>query len=267
MMKDINLVLIWEANPMATPILAVDAYAGPVNHALPLPAWAQVGRSLRSIILSIGEVGQKLPSETALTQVYGVSRITIRQALAQLVEEGYVARRQGSGTFIAHTKGFVEHDLRLAAPWRKRPEKYGHEAASIEVDKKTDVPVHLDLVQFVTEIELDQDFYWLKRLHTVDNMPIGIVESWVPVDIAKGLNDRPLIDGSLSRTMQERYNYYLTGAEALLTLADLTADEQETLETNSGDKAFQVVECFRLDGIMLALSRTLWNSSRVRFRI
>ena len=66
-----------------------------------VPMYKQVLNILNEKISS-GELkpGDKLPSEAALIKEYGVSRITIRAAITELVEEGILARSQGKGTFV-----------------------------------------------------------------------------------------------------------------------------------------------------------------------
>ena len=67
-----------------------------------IPLYYQLAGLLREKIVS-GEfgVGEKIPTEAELVELYGVSRITVRQALASLVEEGLVRREAGRGTFAA----------------------------------------------------------------------------------------------------------------------------------------------------------------------
>jgi GntR family transcriptional regulator len=67
-----------------------------------IPLYYQLAGLLREKIVS-GEfgVGEKIPTEAELVEIYGVSRITVRQALASLCEEGLVRREAGRGTFAA----------------------------------------------------------------------------------------------------------------------------------------------------------------------
>lgn len=44
--------------------------------------------------------GSRIPTETELSETYNVSRITVRKAIAELVHEGYLTKRQGKGTFV-----------------------------------------------------------------------------------------------------------------------------------------------------------------------
>ena len=49
-------------------------------------------------------VGESIPSERQLSVELGVSRLTLRAALDELVREGYLVRRRGSGTFVSQPK-------------------------------------------------------------------------------------------------------------------------------------------------------------------
>ena len=75
-----------------------------VDRASPLPLYAQVKRQLRGVILSWPSDDDRFHTEQALCELYGVSRATIRQAVAELEEEGLLARRQGSGTRVIRPK-------------------------------------------------------------------------------------------------------------------------------------------------------------------
>lgn len=68
-----------------------------------VPLYQQVANDLRaSIENDVYHVGQRIPPEPELSQLYAVSRITVRKAIELLVEEGLLAKRQGKGTFVCH---------------------------------------------------------------------------------------------------------------------------------------------------------------------
>ena len=52
---------------------------------------------------------QKIPTELEMSEMYQISRMTVRKALAQLVDEGVLAKKQGKGTFVQEQK--MEEDL------------------------------------------------------------------------------------------------------------------------------------------------------------
>ncbi len=70
-----------------------------------LPLYIQIKESLKKDILGGRYVPyQKMPSESELTKSFGVSRITVRQALRDLHLEGLIFTTQGKGTFASKPK-------------------------------------------------------------------------------------------------------------------------------------------------------------------
>lgn len=69
------------------------------------PLYRQLATHIRQLIADgVVKSGQALPSERELMEITGTSRVTIRKALEQLIEEGLLLRRQGAGTFIAPSR-------------------------------------------------------------------------------------------------------------------------------------------------------------------
>lgn len=90
-----------------------------MEHILPdnqLPLYLQLKEILVKKIKE-GElrIGEKLPSERELCETYNVSRITVRQALAELSKEGMINRSHGKGTFVAEAK--LEQELFRITPF------------------------------------------------------------------------------------------------------------------------------------------------------
>src|SRR5712691_1527525 len=66
-----------------------------------LPLWYQIAQSLRSEIVGMrGKSSLRLPTEEQIAKRYGVSIITVRQALRTLEEEGLISRKRRFGTFV-----------------------------------------------------------------------------------------------------------------------------------------------------------------------
>jgi len=117
----------------------------------------------------------KLPAESELTRRFGVSRVTVRQAIAQLLAEGYVVSKQGKGTFVSRHK-FL-HDL--------KPMRGFYDALVAQgVEPKTRL---LDFGPVPTPAPLahafgsaDGECFRLRRLYLVDDEPFALVESYLP---------------------------------------------------------------------------------------
>lgn len=76
-----------------------------LNRDSPFPLYYQLMEIIRSYIEKMGlEPGDKLPSERELVQHFGISRMTMRQAINELVNEGLLVRSRGLGTFLKPQK-------------------------------------------------------------------------------------------------------------------------------------------------------------------
>ncbi|WP_102796393.1 GntR family transcriptional regulator [Bowmanella denitrificans] len=69
------------------------------------PLYRQLAAHIRQLIADgVVKSGQALPAERELMEISGTSRVTVRKALEQLIDEGLLVRRQGAGTFIAPSR-------------------------------------------------------------------------------------------------------------------------------------------------------------------
>nr|WP_284750915.1 GntR family transcriptional regulator [Arthrobacter sp. efr-133-R2A-120] len=236
-----------------------------VDRKAPLPAWAQVERDIRSLIDQGLQVGSQIPPENELAAIYGVSRITVRQALSSLSDHGFVERRQGTGTFVADRPQLVQHDLGLTAPWRDRFQAAGHRAESIQV-KETSVEMEpYELTRGLTEEEQAANRLHFKRLHRVDDRPIGLTDSWLVEGISALKQGDDLIDGSLSRTL-ERLGVASFRMDHFLEVGLASVVQAELLETDVDAPLFIDWSTNRReDGSLVETSRTIWLGTRVRF--
>ena len=77
--------------------------AGRIDHDGPATLWRQVADDLSEEITTGGlPAGARLPTEVELGAIYGVSRITVRRAVKELVAAGLVVKVHGRGTFVEH---------------------------------------------------------------------------------------------------------------------------------------------------------------------
>ena len=76
--------------------------------ALLLPVYYQIKQTIRSWIVNKEfNPGDRIPSESELADKFGVSRLTVRQALSQLIQEGFLNSRKGEGTFVTHNEDLI----------------------------------------------------------------------------------------------------------------------------------------------------------------
>jgi len=239
-----------------------------VDRSSPVPAWAQVAQILRRQMDTgvLGD-GERLPSEQELATGFDVSRITIRQALSNLATEGYVERRQGVGTFASPRGSVVQHDLTLSARWSDRLRAEGHDALSRQLGAAVHESLPADLARRFPDAAGTGELVYLRRLQIVDAVPIGLTESWVPAGLAPGLSKEPLMDGSLSLTLGERYGIHPAQVDNSVESTHASPAEAQLLGVPADTPLFVVVALSRREnGDVIDVSRTSWVGGRVRFR-
>lgn len=239
--------------------------ANRVERRSPLPAWAQIQRDLRRVINKQFPAGQQLPTERELSEIYGVSRITVRQALAELAGDGFVERRQGAGTFVSDRPTYVQHELGLTDHWRDRFSAKGHDTTSTHLRDAHVEEEPLELRRLIEGQEGADEKIHLKRLHRVDGQIIGLTDSWVVQQLAPDLDRRSLIDGSLSRTLERVYGLHSAETGHFLEVGSADAQDAKTLEATLDAPLLVIWSVSRLvDRRLLETTRTAWLGSRVR---
>ncbi len=246
-----------DAHPLA-------ALARPVDRSSPMPAWAQVHRDLKGLIEQTSEIGEQLPTEIDMAAIYGVSRITVRQALSTLAQDGSIERRQGAGTFVTDRPQLVQHDFGLMTPWRDRFRAAGEDAMSLHLQDRAPEPEPAELASELSAEEREGEKLHMKRLHVVNGRPIGITDSWVRGRAARELAGRPLVEGSLSKTMTE-LGIRSTETHHFLEVRVVSRAEAALLQTGEEGTLFVDWSIGRADGELVETSRTVWLGTRVRF--
>ncbi|MFT4191860.1 MAG: GntR family transcriptional regulator [Comamonas sp.] len=139
--------------------------------------YQQIARQLLHEIRqgAFGPTG-KLPSEAELVGRFGVSRVTIRQALAKLGEDGLVERKQGKGTYVSAQP--VRHDLDALRSFHESLLLQGLRASMQLLGAAVvAAPAGLDGALGVRCV-------CVERLHLVDGEPIAYAQSHLPAELA-----------------------------------------------------------------------------------
>jgi len=101
----------------------------PLEKKSPSPLYQQLMLRLKNDVMAgVYPAGARIPSEQELCDTYGVSRVTVRKAILDLVQEGLLVRRQGKGTFVADER--IQRNLQHITSFSEACRQMGHSAGA-----------------------------------------------------------------------------------------------------------------------------------------
>ncbi len=170
-----------------------------IDRSSPLPLYHQLKRILLDKIEQNElQEGDLLPSEQELQDSYGLSRTTVRQTLSDLVNEGWLHRERGRGTFITRPKFMHNPAQRMGASLYLQQE--GLEPGWELMDKAWVPCPPGQETRF--HLPADTELFRIRRLRLANGKPIGYHVAYVPPGIAEYINHDALTEGGSLRYLR-----------------------------------------------------------------
>jgi GntR family transcriptional regulator len=163
-------------------------------HPIGLPHYVRIREDLRAEMQTGRlEPGQKLPCEDELASRYGVSRMTVRQSLTDLIDEGLVFRRHGVGTFVAPRH--IDRDHSRLTNFFEKAEQDGVRAEA-QVLSKQIVPAKR---QVASALGLDEGdpVIEIKTLRLANDVPLAVHDAHLPYRLVPDLLKADIASGPI----------------------------------------------------------------------
>lgn len=194
-----------------------------VDRASPVPLHVQVKQALKDqMAAGAWKPGDVIPGDLELCTLLGVSRTTVRQALAELAHDGWVVRERGRGTFVAPPKlteraverlsGFFEDMVALGYP--PVSQVLGQDVRPAEAQ----VAARLQVQPGTSVVEIE-------RLRFVEDEPVVLTTTYLPQALAPGLETADLTRRSLYEFLETECG--LTLARGQRTIEAVAADGRQ----------------------------------------
>jgi GntR family transcriptional regulator len=167
------------------------------------------------------KVGQPIPAERQLAIDLGVSRLTLRAALDELVRDGYLDRRHGSGTYVTEPK--IAQPLTLTSfsdDMRRRGMTPGSRTLEL-----TPTVAGARLAHRL-EVSPEARLIRVKRLRLADSKPMAMEVLYVPEVLVPGLTRADFEDHSFYELLRERYG--ITIASGTQSIEPTVTNEEES---------------------------------------
>jgi GntR family transcriptional regulator len=197
----------------------------------------QLADRLRHLVAQL-EADSRIPTEMELVTSYGVSRTTVRRAVAALVEEGLLVRRQGAGTFVAPKRAV--HPLDQLRPFVSIFSSIGkYPEGRILRFEWTENPVDLKGLDANSGLII-------RRLYMIDGNVQAMVDIALPASVGARISRAQIEEHPIYQVLQQHLGLNLSYGEITLASVGASAQQAEALGVAVGSP-------------LLALSRTTYD--------
>lgn len=230
----------------------------------PMPVYQQIANDM---IARIAQeewiIGGKLPSESELSVEYGASRVTVRQALAKLEADGLIDKQRGRGAFLKANRRRNVLDLFLP--------QIGvtHQSDVVSTEAKISIITSAS-AQVVSNLAVapGTPLVYVERFFVRKKKVVGINRAWFPLSIVPGMANEGLVENSLTKTLQQRYQINFGSVENYIESVMLDAVMAQQLDTVSPSPALKISSIYTLtDGTPVEYAVTIWNGRDTQFHV
>ena len=228
-----------------------------------IPRYRQIAASIKNNI-STGKYlpEQPLPTEARLREEFSVSRVTIRQAIKLLVDEGILESIQGSGTYVRRKK--VDYNI--------------YHMTSLAEKLEQDVNSHSDVLIFeitypsediatLLDIGMKERIYYVKRVRYIEETAVTLEHTWMPLALFPDLTFQ-IMQGSKYQFMEQEKGMIIDYSEQEIepVLPNQETIDHLKLEPNQ-PILMKTTRSFLLDGTAFEVSRNYFKSSDYKFTL
>ncbi|MGN1408448.1 GntR family transcriptional regulator [Lactobacillus sp.] len=198
---------------------------------MPEPMYIKIHNQLRQDIENhVYKVGDRIPAERQLAEHFKVSRMTLRQAIKTLEEEGILERRLGSGTYVASQK--VQEKMSGIMSFTEITKANGHTPSSKLVSYKVTRPSLSEKEKL--EIKEDDMVLRMERIRYADEVPICHEIVTVPEDLIKPFSKED-VSTHLYQTLEKQGGYQIGDATEYISAAIANEEDARLLNCKKGE--------------------------------
>ena len=203
---------------------------------------------------------EPIPSERRLGEMFGISRMTARQAVQSLRNQGYVYRRNRQGTFVAEPRlrFSVGSFTQAASGHGHRPGAKVLRADTLEAD---------ETVRKALGLPSKAHVHFIRRLRSVEDEPIAIESIYLPADQFPDLLAEDL-STSLWTLMKDKYGVAVAHAEAKVEAVGLNAIQAQILGGAVGGAAISLTRrVYEESGRLVEFAHDIYRGDRTELHV
>jgi GntR family transcriptional regulator len=236
-----------------------------IDRKSPVPMYYQIERYIEQLIENKNlKAGDQIPSEREFTDQFHVSRMTVRQAIMDLVNLGILIRIKGKGTFVSN-QAKIEKSLLGLNGFSEDMIGRGMNPGSKMLSFKTVRPT-VTIAERLGVLEADEVFE-IKRTRLADGKPMAIETCYIPKRLVPDLTEE-LASPSLYRYIERECGLLIDHADQSIEAAIVTAEEAKILEVPKASPILLIERCSYLkNGRPIEQTKSLFRADRYKLMI
>lgn len=233
-----------------------------VNKDSHIPIYVQIEEELKQrIFVGEYEVGEPIPSERDLSNSFGVSRMTVRQAITNLVSNGMLFREKGRGTYVSKPK--LEQPLTGLTSFTEDMLKRGLQPSSklLRFEKNiAPIDVARDL-----QLETGEEVFYMIRIRNADDQPMAIERTYLPVKLFPNMT-KEQVEESLYQLIENEYQFKIGHALQQMEATFVGKEDSKFLQIDlNAIILFIKRTSYLTDGRPFELVRSSYRADRYKF--
>lgn len=228
------------------------------------PLYLQLKESIKNKVVNKElKPGDKLPGERQLIELYSVSRITVRQAIAELVNDGILYSHHGKGTFVASTK--IERPLAKLLGYGEELSNDGLETKIAVLRSGFEMPTNE--VKEKLRLKDGEKVYAVTRVFSTLDEPLLLDRAYIPPELGNLLATADL-SKDLIYHIFELYGIKITRGEQEIRATVCSPKDAKLLNVGSGLEMLSIARLtFAKDDIPVSYSRALYRGDRYVYKV
>ncbi|RYM05672.1 GntR family transcriptional regulator [Sporolactobacillus sp. THM7-7] len=231
----------------------------------PVPIYYQIEKYIQELIEHKNlKPGDRIPSEREFTEQFHVSRMTVRQAVMNLVNAGVLVRLKGKGTFVSGQKK-IEKALKGLNGFTEDMIRRGMKPGSRMLDFRKTIPERK--IAGRLNLSEGEEVFAVKRTRFADDRPMAIETTYIPVYLVPRMTQEAA-NRSLYEYMEKVSGLTIDYADQSIEASLVSETEARLLDVPEGSPVLLIERCAYLAGGHPAeLTKSLYRADRYKFFI
>ena len=206
--------------------------------------------------------GDIIPSEVELAATYKVTRMTVRQAISNLLIDGFLYRHKGRGTFVTYNKRNIDFEDKPFFSFTNDKNNNGELRTTVLL---FEIRAADELLALRLQLKLGDPLYYVERLTALENKPLLFERLYLPANMYNNLSVE-VFQKSFYEYAKNELHWNLVSYNIHIEARGLSGRAAEVLQLSTGDPTLYCSSVTHLaNGRAILYSRTFFNAEQVNF--